>query len=63
MITGIGNCEGVAIDWINNNIYWTDESYKSISVAQISDPSSRKVLISTNMTHPRAIVVDPRAET
>ncbi|CAH1788845.1 unnamed protein product [Owenia fusiformis] len=58
---GINNVEGIAIDWLGKNIYWTDDGYKSISVAPLSDPTKRKTLISFNLEHPRAIVVDPKA--
>ena len=47
---------------MGKNIYWTDENYKTISVARLDNPSIRKILIQENMTHPRAIVLDPRVE-
>ncbi|XP_034243195.1 prolow-density lipoprotein receptor-related protein 1 isoform X1 [Thrips palmi] len=58
---GIDNCEGLAVDWLSGNIYWSDEGLQAISVARIADPSQRKVLIQGQMHHPRAIVLDPRA--
>lgn len=58
---GIDNCEGLAVDWLSGNIYWSDEGLQAISVARIGDPSQRKVLIQGQMHHPRAVVLDPRA--
>ena len=59
---GTTNCEGLAIDWLGNNIYWTDESKKTVSVASLRNTSLRHVLIDTNLTHPRAIVLNPRSD-
>ena len=52
--------DGLAWDWVNRKLYWTDAEDNDIEVI---DPLSnhRKVLISTgNATYPRAIVVDPK---
>ncbi|XP_077997711.1 prolow-density lipoprotein receptor-related protein 1-like [Glandiceps talaboti] len=57
--TAINNCEGIAIDWMGKNIYWTDDGLKSISVANLTG-HHRKTLIKEEMGHPRAIVVDPK---
>ena len=52
--------DGLAWDWVNKKLYWTDAADKDIEVI---DPLTfhRKLLISTgNTTIPRAIIVDPR---
>lgn len=58
---GLDSCQGIAIDWMGRNIYWTDEGRGTISVARLDDnslPSKRRVLVKTS--HPRSIVVDPK---
>uniref|UniRef100_A0A3Q1CIR2 EGF-like domain-containing protein n=1 Tax=Amphiprion ocellaris TaxID=80972 RepID=A0A3Q1CIR2_AMPOC len=61
MKEGIHTVEGIAVDWMADNLYWTDDGpKKTISVARLEKASqTRKTLIEGKMTHPRAIVVDP----
>lgn len=62
LISGIHTVEGIAVDWMGGNLYWTDDGpKKTISVARLEKASqTRKTLIEGKMTHPRAIVVDPQ---
>nr|XP_033773060.1 low-density lipoprotein receptor-related protein 8 isoform X1 [Geotrypetes seraphini] len=50
--------EGLAMDWVHRNIYWTDTGNKAISVAT-ADGYKRRTLFSTDLGEPRAIAVDP----
>ena len=50
--------DGVAVDWVARNLYWTDTGTDRIEVSRLNG-SSRKVLISENLDEPRAITLDP----
>ena len=47
--------DGIAIDWIARNLYWTDTGRDCISVARLNGSSS-KVLIDTSIDEPRLVV-------
>jgi low density lipoprotein receptor-related protein 5/6 len=50
--------EGIAVDWIGRNLYWSDTGTDRIEVSRLNG-TSRRVLVSENLDKPRAIAVDP----
>lgn len=57
--TGLLTPNGIAIDWIANNLFWSDSGTKVIQVARL-DGSYRKVILSEDMADPRSIIVYPK---
>ncbi|KAI5929752.1 Low-density lipoprotein receptor-related protein 2 [Manis javanica] len=55
----VQSVESLTFDWISKNLYWTDASYKSVSVIRLVDKSRREIV--QNLNNPRAIVVHPIA--
>lgn len=58
---GVNVIEDLAVDWVGENLYWNDYALETVEVAKL-DGSSRMVLFSENVTRPRGIELDPRAE-
>ncbi|XP_064621672.1 nidogen-1-like isoform X2 [Lineus longissimus] len=58
IVRGLGSPEGVAVDWLTGNIYWTDSILDRIEVSR-NDGTNRKVLVDSGLVNPRAIVTDP----
>lgn len=50
--------EGVALDWLNQAIYWTDSGKKVIEAINL-DGTYRRTVISGALVNPRGIAVDP----
>lgn len=58
-IADIGSPEGLAIDWVSRNIYWTDSTKDTIEVANL-ETKLRKTLFDTKLVNPRGIAVHPQ---
>lgn len=56
---GVDVVEGISFDWIGRNLYWTDSSLDTVSVASV-DRNFRYILFNQNISRPRGIVLDPR---
>lgn len=56
--TEVIQTDGLAVDWIARNLYWTDTHSDRIEVSRLNG-TSRKVLISEGLDEPRAIALDP----
>ena len=56
----VGRAEGLAVDWLSGNIYWTDAKKRVIEVAS-KDGYYRYTLFSGRMNMPHALVLDPLA--
>jgi len=57
--TGLSTAEGLAVDWIGQNLYWVESNLDQIEVAKLNG-SFRRTLIAGDMESPRAIALDPR---
>ncbi|XP_052238268.1 low-density lipoprotein receptor-related protein 6-like isoform X3 [Dreissena polymorpha] len=49
----------IAFDWISNNLYWTDPTFRWIAMISVQHEDNYTILIRENIHIPSAIVVDP----
>ena len=61
LITNIGVCDGLAVQWRTSQLYWTDTTYNRISVSDL-DGNNQLTLIFSALEEPRAIALDPDNE-
>ena len=48
--------EGLAVDWLNDNLYWTDYTHDQVWMSRV-DGRYQKILAS-NLSGPSGIVID-----
>ena len=58
-MSGLRVPDGLAVDWMSQNIYWSDAGLDVIEVARL-DGSNRKVIINEDLEDPRAIALLPQ---
>lgn len=52
--------EGLTVDWVSNNIYWTDSLYNWIVMAPLSSQEKvYRLVVRTNLEKPHSVVVHP----
>ena len=57
IITDVGVCDGLAVDWRSSQLYWTDTTYDNISVSDL-DGNNQRTLFSLGLDEPRGIALD-----
>ncbi|PFX23095.1 Low-density lipoprotein receptor-related protein 6, partial [Stylophora pistillata] len=57
IITNIGVCDGLAVNWKTSKLYWSDTTYNKISISDLSGYNQR-TLISSSLDEPRDIALD-----
>ena len=58
LVKSVKNADGIAVDWLGRNLYWTDAENDEVAVAKLNG-SFKKVLFSKGVSRPRAIVLHP----
>ncbi|KAM7316467.1 hypothetical protein ACRRTK_024198 [Alexandromys fortis] len=56
LLSDIGICDGIAFDWINRRIYYSD--YTNQTINSVAEDGSKRAVIA-RVSKPRAIVLDP----
>ena len=51
------NPEGIAVDWVNDKLYWTDRDLKKIVQANLNETNAEVIV--DNLQSPRGIVIHP----
>ncbi|XP_014255919.1 nidogen-1 isoform X1 [Cimex lectularius] len=58
-LTTVKSPEGLALDWIQRELFWTDSSTQSVSSVRIDTKGEIREIIKENLSNPRGIAVHP----
>lgn len=50
----------IAVDWISNNIYWTEPDFKAVMIQSMNNPKGILSVVNTDLGEPLGIAVDPK---
>jgi hypothetical protein len=52
--------QGLAVDWVSRNLYWTDATYNWIGMTPLKHEDKYKFIITKNLFSPHGIGVHPK---
>ena len=58
--TGLATVEGLAVDWIGENLYWVESKIDQIEVSKLDGRFRKTLIAGDGMESARAIALDPR---
>ena len=62
--SGVVGVEGLAVDWIGENLYWIVSDWDQIEVCDLGSggrgAKNRRTVVSGGMESPRSLALDPR---
>ena len=61
--SGVVGVEGLAVDWIGENLYWIVSDWDQIEVCDLGSGgggADRRTVVSGGMESPRSLALDPR---
>ena len=64
MFTGTSpEVNGIVVDWLSNNVYWTDALYNWVAMAPLEMYSTDriyKIVVQQGLDNPHGLACDPR---
>lgn len=55
---GLVRVEGIAYDYMGNNIFWADEGSGGIKVAKVNNASLMRTIVSENVWQLKSLAID-----
>ena len=56
----VGQCEGLALDWVSRNLYFSVIDEPHIAVCSLHNLTKCTTIVSLGVDKPRGIAVDPQ---